>query len=245
MIENLKKLEITVLEFYKKIETDIKNIKLTATNLTDMHQRLIDKTDNINELDSFDLYVDNIYFYKSVIEHLEYHICTIKNMSFRKLYGDLFKLYVRLTKKIHSYENIITNAPKSNYIQKYFVEPKIKKFDILIITNKYYYEDLENILKNFDKMFEFMKTTINSINSEIESKTKEDIDGYIANTHIIGLNSIKSKLNVQMVTFIKLTSVLLEKHGKFLSSFANYSNIIINDLKKNFQKEIIIDETEL
>ena len=236
-MENLKKLESTVLDYYKKIEADIKDIESTNSGLTQMHVKLVDNKGKINEVDSYDFYVDNIYFHKNILEHMSYHMITIKNMSFRKLYGDLFKLYAKITKKIHQYDNVLTGVEKKDYLERYFIEPKIKRFDVLTITNKYYFTDMENILKNIRATFESLKTTITNLTIEIETKNKLDIDGYIANTHIIGLISLKNKLNIYLITFMKLNVLLLEKQAKFLKSFADYSNFIIHELKKNFSHD--------
>ena len=196
-MEEISKRIESIIVGYKQLDKHILNIKEDISNLTNTHKKLLTTVEHKNEFNTFGFYIDDVYFHKTSLEHQLINIITLRNITFRKMYGDLFRLYVRITKKIAELDGQI-NEKEVDYVKEFHTDIKIKKFDELDNSNLYDYKDVNHILENIVNFIESLNKFVNDLSILIKKMDEKKREGYTVNTYIVGLSGEKSKLEVDI-----------------------------------------------
>ena len=231
-MENIQKKRDEILENYRSIEDNISNIENDIQSLDSLHKKLLAHDENKMEFNTYGFYIDDIFFHKKYLNVQYRNILLTKDMTFRKMYGDLFRLYVRVTKKIYNLDSDVYSK-KYNYINKFFTEPKITKFMETSSQNKYSYTDLNKLFETLIIDIELIKEFVLDIANQVKIMEEKNKSGYEMNAYVIGLIGRKNRLEVEIMTYNKTLEIILQTHYKLSERQKKYSLFIADELKAN------------
>lgn len=183
---------------YNILENNIDNIHNDIKQITEIHKNLCNTIDSASIFNQFSIYIDDIYFQKNYILKEVKHIENLKNMSIRKLYGDLYRLYQKTIKR-----NLEITKENDNIaiIKKYYSDLGIRIFNELDTISLFKYRDIENIYTHFHYHIDVMKNYYIDMSNNVNIMKNRVDDGYNMGSFIIAYSGEMNKLNMDIKTY--------------------------------------------
>jgi hypothetical protein len=226
-IEN-KQIEIDeIIKNYMCFNIYINDIGENIKKMSKLHSSMLEKATVKNSFDKYGFFVDDIFFKKNILE-LEYdHLQTIRNLCLKKLYANLFNLYLKISKILFSLDCEYTKVNEGEtYIVKYVKNTSIKVYNMnQNITYKL--DDVELIYRNIVNNINSIHRYENIINNNLRSL--DFSDGYSAKTITVGLNSEKIFIKNQVDTFLNILSIIIDNNLKLSKRYVAYGKILTEE----------------
>lgn len=217
--ENIKK--------YKTLEKHIENIYNDIKNIVDIHSNLCNTIDSASIFNQFSIYIDDIYFQKNYILKEIKHIETLKNMSIRKLYADLYRLYHRTIKRTLE---ITKETDNIAIIKKYYTDLGIRIFNELDTITIFKYRDIENIYSHFQYHIDIINNYYIDMSNNINIMKSRLEDGYNMGSFIIAYSCEMNKLNMDIKTYKSLFNNIINNNIDILNKLIKRSKELADEI---------------
>jgi hypothetical protein len=231
-----------VIKKYTSLDIYIDDISNDINNLINLHKTIVLNSERKDHFHRYGIYIDDIYFQQTILTKELKNMTDIRNQCIRKFYGDLFRLYIRIIRRLISLDKELHgNLNQESYIAKYLTEPQILIFNELDEKNIYDMKNIEFIFTNIEKRIEELKSYATEINSIINSTNNKISDGYLIKSFIVGLSSEKSKVDIDISLFVDMIQLILENNMKLSEKYSDYAKTIADELKDNaveFEKKV-------
>jgi hypothetical protein len=176
----------------------------------------------------FGIYIDDMHFQKNFIFREIKHIETLKNMSFRKLYSDIYRLYQKIVKR---YLDITKEVDNISIIRKYYADLGIRIFNELDTFTIYKYRDIENIHTHIQNHISVINSYLSDMSNNILLlKSKIDI-GYNMGSFIIAYQGEINKLEMDMKVYDSIFKNILENNLLIINKLIKRSKEIAYEIK--------------
>ena len=212
---------------YKNLEKHIDNIYNDIKNITDIHTNLCNTIDSASIFNQFSIYIDDIYFQKNYILKEIKHIENLKNMSIRKLYSDLYRLYHKTIKRILE---ITKETDNIAIIKKYYNDLGIRIFNELDTITIFKYRDIENIYSHFQYHIDIINNYYTDMSNNINIMKARLDDGYNMGSFIIAYSSEMNKLNIDIKTYKLLFTNITKNNIDILNKLIKRSKELADEI---------------
>lgn len=218
-----------ILNLFTLIDNNVLNIISDIDQLTALHSKLINNSDKKNRFYNYGIYIDDIYFQKKILEKEMNFIKDIHEMCRRKLYGDLFRLYIKIIKLL---SNIRKETSKNDSISKEYLQ-NIKIYYEIDQKSQYSIEDILNIYKKINEKIIEISNYISDINKSVSQICEKNNDGYSLQMYIIGLRGEKTSIETEHTNFKTVLEGIIEINRNILEKYVQRSKNISNEIDDN------------
>jgi hypothetical protein len=213
---------------YKLLDSYIQETYDDIKNITEIHDNLCNTIENKSMFNIFGIYIDDMHFQKNFMFKEINHIEHLKNISFRKLYSDTYRLYQKIVKR---YIDITKEVDNISIIRKYYNDLGIRIFNDLDTFTIYKYRDIENINTHIQNHISVINSYLSDMsNNLILLKSKIDI-GYNIGSFIIAYQGEINKLEVDMKIYNSIFSNILENNLLIINKLIKRSKEIAYEIK--------------
>lgn len=231
--EKLKKL----LRNYMNLNTHLDNISDDIKNISSLHVKMTSSVSNREKFYNYGTYIDDILFQKKILT-LEYALIKdIHIMLKRKIYGDLFRLYLKILKLIALLQNEYTDIKEINISTKNILQNvldnNIKIYDELDPLDRYEYKDIINIFKKITVKIDELQVYILKLEKFIKTTDVKNKDGYAINLMIIGLSGEKDKIVIDADAVRDILKETIIGHLRLSEKYLKRAEEISLEIKDN------------
>jgi hypothetical protein len=212
---------------YKNLDNHIENINNDIKNISDIHTNLCNTIDSAAIFNQFSIYIDDIHFQKIYILKEIRHIETLKNISIRKLYADLFRLYHKTIKRTLE---ITKETDNIAILKKYYTDLGIRIFNELDIISIFKYRDIENIYTHFQYHIDIMNNYYIDMSNNITIMKSRLDDGYNMSSFIIAYSCEMNKLFMDIKTYNSLFINIINNNINILNKLIHRSKEIADEI---------------
>jgi len=177
---------------------------------------------NNKKITYFSIYINDIFFQKHILEIEINNIVEIYHLIKRKLYTDLYTLYIKLN-KTHDIENHHDN---------------IKKIDENDIDEEVSPSDIKNICLSLNKIIDDITIYLSHIDDDIKINISKEDNGYPVDLLLICLNNEKNNITSKILASKSIYKNIIANSHKLLSIYLDKIKHISNDLIDNIIKLI-------
>lgn len=225
-----------IIKNYMCFNIYINDIGENIKKMSKLHSSMLEKATVKNSFDKYGFFVDDIFFKKNILE-LEYeHLQTVRNLCLKKLYANLFNLYLKISKVLFALDCEYTKLNEGEtYIIKYVKNTSIKIYNM----NKnitYKLDDVELIYRNIINNINSIHRYENVINNNLRSL--DFSDSYSAKTITVGLNSEKIFIKNQVDTFLNILNIIIDNNLKLSKRYVLYGKILTDETVDENEKTI-------
>lgn len=209
-----------------KLDENISIISNDIEHLDNLHKKITSNSDKKNRFYNYGIYIDDIFFQKRILEKEMLFFKEITMMIKRKLYGDLFRLYIKIIKLLNDLKyNFSGKSNLSHEIIKKELLSDIKIFKELDDNAIYLVDD---IIKLYEKIIEKIneidvhlsdidKIIENTENTENTEHNKSD--GNPIQMYLIGLEGEKISIKSETENFKVILNGILEINSKLIQKY--------------------------
>jgi hypothetical protein len=189
-------------QFDKLIDGIYENIR----SLNQIHKFLLEESNKKTLPYEYTVYIDDLFFQKNLLSKESEHLLTVKQMSLRRFYASLFRLYQHI---IGTYINLLKNKKIGGFgtpehMRIFYDDPRIRIYNELDIITLYRYADIENITMFIRHYLELIKKQMQVMDAEIaELHRKKDI-GFQVNSVLWAYQNERRKLECDITAFQQL-----------------------------------------
>jgi len=212
---------------YKNLDNYIENINNDIKNITDIHNNLCNTINSATIFNQFSIYIDDIHFQKMYILKEIKHIENLKNISIRKLYSDLFRLYQKTIKRTLE---ITKETDNIAIIKKYYTDLSIRIFNELDTISIFKYRDIENIYTHFQYHIDIMNNYYIDMSNNINIMNSRLDDGYNMGSFIIAYSCEMNKLLMDIKTYKSLFTNIINNNINILNKLICRSKEIADEI---------------
>jgi hypothetical protein len=213
---------------YKLLDLYIQETHDDIKNITEIHNNLCSTIENKGMFNLYGIYIDDMHFQKNFIFRDIKHIEYLKNMSFRKLYADIYRLYQKIVKR---YLDITKETDNVSIIRKYYTDLGIRIYNDLDTYTIYKYRDIENINNHIQSHINIINNYLSDMSNNILLlKSKIDI-GYNMGSFIIAYQGEINKLEMDMKIYNSIYKNILDNNNSIINKLINRSREIAYEIR--------------
>jgi len=216
---------------YNKINNAIDHIKDDIKQLSALHASLT----NVPKDKFYDngRYSDDIFFQKNLLNDENNLLIRINILMRQKLYGDLFKIYVRLIKFIKNNNMDHYTIKQCPTFVQYLKENNIKFFSIIDKTTDYDNSDIINLHKNIHNELREINEFIDRINQIITTTSLEETDGFPTKILYVDVNGQRDRLVLECKLVSEILENILNISIKLSETYVTKSENLAREVKQN------------
>jgi hypothetical protein len=217
-------------QYLENIDSDIKNLSL-------FHKKITANLNTKKMFHYYGIYCDDIYFQKKILIKECNLLKEVMELMKRKMYGDLFRLYVKIVKLIIAlhveYSDIKREDTNNLTLSNYISDACIKTYDEINEIDKYNCKDISNIFNNVVKKINEIKQLILQVGKLIETNDSKIKYGYSIELMIISLVGEKNKIAMDYDLLRRLLFGMIEINLKMSEKYLIRAKNLSGEINDN------------
>jgi len=220
---------------YKKLDGIIDSIYENINHLSSIHKKLLDDTTNKINCSEYIIYIDDIYFQRNVLTREVEHLLLLKQMSIRRYYACLFRLYQDVT---HTYIEVVKDRQigffgSPEHMRIFYNEPHIRMYNDLDIITLYRYQDIETIIVYILHYIRTIQGRLTSMDVEIRELEGKMTKGYHLHSVLNAYRNERVKHANNIDTFMHIFNSIQTMNYDMIRHFIERSVSIRDEIKEN------------
>lgn len=196
---------------YKKLDGLLEAIQENIKSLSMMHKSLLDESNKKILPYEYTVYIDDLYFQRNLLCKELDHLMIVKQMSIRRFYANLFRLYQHI---IGKYVAMLKNRRigvfgTPEHMRIFYEEPRIRIYNEIDVISVYRYNDIENITIFIRYYVDMIKKQLLLMISEIGDLQRKRDKGFHLISVLWAYQNEKSKLECDIMAFQQIFEAIL------------------------------------
>jgi hypothetical protein len=217
---------------YTQLDAVIDSIYVNINRLTDIHQTLLDDTTNTNNIHEYTIYIDDLHFQRSILTREVDHLLLLKQLSIRRFYASLFRLYQHVTQNYAEVikDRYIGGFGSPEHMRIFYYEPRIRLYNEIDVITLYSYSDIEMISSNLVFYLNQLKGQLNQMHLDIHDLEIKMSKGYHVNSILSAYRNEHIKYTNNVNTFSQLFTSIHTMNLGVVQRFIDRSIIIRDEI---------------
>lgn len=220
---------------YTQLDSVIDSIYNNIERLTDVHQRLLDDSTNTNNIHEYTIYIDDLHFQRSILTREVDHLLLLKQLSVRRFYASLFRLYQHVTQNYIEVirDHYIGAFGSPEHMRIFYYEPRIRLYNEIDVITLYSYTDVETISANLVFYMEHLQTQLNQMHLDIRDLESKMSKGYHVNSILSAYRNEHIKYTNNANTFSQLFNSIHTMNIGVIRRFIERAIIIRDEIHES------------
>jgi hypothetical protein len=233
------------INLYKKLDTLLDAIQDNIKSLIQMHKSLLDESNKKTLPYEYTVYIDDLYFQRNLLCKELDHLLIIKQMSLRRFYANLFRLYQHITSKyvITLKSRRVGSFGTPEHMRLFYEEPRIRIYNEIDIISVYRYADIENIIVYIRHYVDMIKKQMASMINEITDLQRKSDKGFHLISVLWAYQNERSKLDCDIMTFQQIFDAIIVANEYLVRRFISRATDLKNEISDTHSKSAFTLDT--
>jgi hypothetical protein len=223
------------ISYYKQLDTVIDSIYGNISHLTSIHKSLIDEATCANSIHDYTIYIDDLFFQKSILSKEVEHLSLLKQLSIRRFYASLFKLYQHVTQTYIEVirDRYIGGFGSPEHMRVFYNEPRIRLYNEIDVITLYSYIDIETISASIRFYTDTLQGQLQQMEYEISDLEVKMSKGYHVHSILSAYRNEHLKYTNNVKTYFQLFNSIQTMNISVVQRFILRAKIIRDEIHDN------------
>jgi hypothetical protein len=226
---------VTNISQYKQLDLVIDSIYENINHLTSIHKSLIEDASYVNGAHDYTIYIDDLYFQRNILSREVEHLLLLKQLSIRRFYANLFKLYQHVTQTYIEVikDRYIGGFGSPEHMRVFYYEPRIRLYNEIDVISLYSYSDIETITASIHFYVDIIQEQLQQMDYDIRDLEVKMSKGYHVHSILSAYRNERVRHTNDSNTYFHIFNSIQMTNTSIVQRFIQRAMIIRDEIHDN------------